>query len=274
MGLEMRVRAFFRCLFFPPRCCACGSFLQEHLLDTEPRALCEPCRRKWELAKLATCRRCGEELSRCRCMSRVLKNAGASVLLKAVSYDKTRDSIARRCVLFMKRHNSRAAFSYFADELSLLLKDYLAETYTAENSILVTYVPRGKRAVRKEGFDQSELLACGVSEALGCDFARLLGRRHGRLREQKRLGKEDRLANAKDAFLPESRDWKHLNGQYRCLVLVDDVVTTGATLSACVRLLRREFHGRIVCLCLAKRRKPNFLKIPLQFCYKYCIIHI
>ena len=255
MGLETRVKELLRCLFFPPKCCACGEFLQEHLLDTEPRALCEKCRRKWELAKLATCKRCGEELSSCRCMSRTLKSAGASVVLKAVSYDKTRDSVPRRCVLFMKRHNSRAAFAYFSDELARVLKDYLAETYTAENSILVTYVPRGRKAMRKVGFDQSELLARGISENLGCDFARLLGRRRGAFREQKRLGKEERFENVKDAFLLERSDLKQLNGRYRCIVLVDDVVTTGASLAACVGLLRSEFHGRIVCLCLAETEK-------------------
>ncbi len=224
-------------------------------MDTEPRALCEKCRRRWELAKLATCKRCGEELSHCRCMARTLKSAGASVVLKAVSYDKTRDSVPRRCVLFMKRHNSRGVFAYFADELAHLLKDYLAETYTSENSILVTYLPRGRKNERKVGLDQSELLARGVCEHLGCDLAHLLGRRHGAVREQKKLDKAARLANVENAFVLARNDLKQLNGRYRCIVLVDDVVTTGASLAACIRLLRSEFHGRIVCLCLAETEK-------------------
>ena len=124
MRSEDRLTAVLRGLFFPPRCAACGEFLREHLLDTEPRALCESCRRKWEYTKLSICKKCGEERSLCRCAPKSLKNAGA-VMLKAVSYDKNRDSVARRSVLFMKRRNSEAVFDFFSGELSLLLKRYL-----------------------------------------------------------------------------------------------------------------------------------------------------
>ena len=128
MRFEEKLTAVLRGLFFPPRCAACGEFLQEHLLDTEPRALCENCRRKWEYAKLSLCKKCGEELSSCRCMPLPLKQVGATAPLKMVSYDKTRDSVARRCILFMKRKNSEAVFDFFSKELAALLKNYLEQT--------------------------------------------------------------------------------------------------------------------------------------------------
>ena len=255
MKFEEKLTAVLRGLFFPPRCAACGEFLREHILDIEPRALCESCRRKWEYAKLSLCKKCGEELSRCRCMPLPLKRAGAAESLKLVAYDKTRDSVARRCILVMKRKNSEALFDFFSGELAELLKSYLKGTYTDEKSILVTYVPRGRKNLVKSGVDQSELLAIGVAGKLGCDSKRLLGRRFGANKEQKRMGSEARLAHAEAAFRLENADFKAINQRYRCLVVVDDVVTSGASLAACVRLLGERFGGRIVCLSLARTEK-------------------
>jgi len=255
MSAEQKANDILRCLFFPPKCCACGTFLQEHILDTEPRALCESCRRKWEYAKLSTCKRCGEELSKCRCMPLELRRANASVMLKMVCYDKTRDSVPRRCVLYMKKNNVSAVFDYFSGQLAYLLRGYLEETYTAEGSVLVTYLPRGVKNARRVGMDQSELLARGLATSLGSDFGRLLMRRRFSSREQKSLGKRERFDNVANAFLLDKVNMKELNGRYRCIVLVDDVVTTGASLSACVKLLREGFGGRIICICLAQTVK-------------------
>lgn len=255
MSFEKKSAAVLGGLFFPPKCAACGEFLREHLLDTEPRALCEGCRRKWEYAKLTLCKKCGEELSNCRCMPLALKRAGASAVLKMVSYDKNRDSVARRSVLYMKRKNSTAVFTFFSGQMASLLKNYLDETYTDARGVLVTYVPRGRKNLLLSGVDQSELLAKGVAGKLGCDFEKLIGRRRGLDKEQKRMGGEARFDHAASAFCLTHTNVKEINKNYRCLVLVDDVMTTGASLSACVRLLGESFGGRIVCLSLARTEK-------------------
>ena len=72
---------------------------------------------------------------------------------------------------------------------------------------------------------------------------------------QKRLHSAERFDKASQAFRLGKMDMKALNRDYRCIVLVDDVVTTGASLSAGVRLLREDFGGRIVCLTLAETEK-------------------
>ena len=252
MSVEKKCLSVLRALFFPPRCAACGEFLQEHILDTEPRALCESCRRKWEYAKLAVCKKCGEELSRCRCLPSPLRRAGVSALLKLVSYEKGRDSVAKRCILCMKRKNSDAVFGFFSGQLAALLKGYLDETYTSEGSVLVTYVPRGRKNLLKSGVDQSERLAKGLAESLGCDFAVLIERGLRHDKEHKRMSGDARFAHAHKAFRLASCDFKAINKSYRCLILVDDVVTTGASLAACARLFEAKFGGRIVCLSLAR----------------------
>lgn len=255
MNFEKKALSVFRCLFFPPRCCACGAFLQQHILDTAPRALCESCRRKWEYAKLSTCGRCKEELSKCRCVPAVLTREGASVMLKMVEYDKTRDSVVRRCVIFMKRKNNRVVFDFFSEQLAGLLKNYLEETYTCEKSIFVTYVPRSLKNIRKSGVDQSELLAKGLACQLGCAFGTVFYRSNSSDREQKTLDKKQRLENVRNAFELEEQDFEYINKTYRCLVVVDDVVTTGSSLAMCVKQLKEKFYGRIICISLAQTPK-------------------
>ena len=252
---ENKFLAVLEGLLFPPRCCACGTFLREHMLDTEPRALCESCRRKWEYAKLTVCQKCGEELSKCRCIPPVLRRAGGAVSLKMVSYNKMRDTTVRRCVLYMKRKNTRAVFDFFAGQLSELLGSYLAQTYTSPKDVLVTYLPRSRKNALKDGLDQSELLAKGVSRILGCDMGKLVYRVKRRTREQKHLDKAARQANMEGAFALCEADFSAINKTYRCIAVVDDVITTGASLASCVRELKKVFGGRIVCVCLAETEK-------------------
>lgn len=252
---ENRLKAVLGGLLFPPKCCACGGFLREHILDIEPRALCESCRRKWEYAKLSVCQRCGEELSKCRCLPSILKRAGGAVSLKMVSYNKMWDTTVRRCIIYMKRKNTRVVFDFFASELAKLLLAYLEETYTAPDDILVTYLPRSRKNKIKDGLDQSELLARGVSRILGCDMQALVCRAKGKTREQKHLDKTARQANMEGAFALCDADFSAINKTYRCIAVVDDVITTGASLASCVRELKKVFGGRVICVCLAETEK-------------------
>ena len=146
---ENKLRSVLSGLLFPPKCCACGEFLREHILDTEPRALCESCRRKWEYAKLSACQRCGEELSACRCMPPMLRRAGVAVALKMVSYNKVRNTTVKRCIIYMKRKNTRVVFDFFSKQLAGLLLAYLEETYTSRRTYWSPICPEGAKTRSK-----------------------------------------------------------------------------------------------------------------------------
>ena len=93
----------------------------------------------------------------------------------------------------------------------------------------VTWVPGGREGVRLRGFDHAEILARGVASRLGLPAVRLLAGRSGR-RDQAALGAAERRSNLRNAFVarPCSGRW----------LLVDDVITTGATAGACARAVR------------------------------------
>ena len=113
---------------------------------------------------------------------------------------------------------------------------------------LVVPVPlhRGRRFVRR--FNQAGLLAEGLAARIGrvC-----MGDALARIRDtghQSRLGGEERRMNVKGAF--EVRRAPYVRG--RTVLLVDDVSTTGATLSECAAALKRAGAGRVWCLTVAR----------------------
>ena len=93
---------------------------------------------------------------------------------------------------------------------------------------LITWVPGRHRDVMERGFDHSAVLARAVAVRLGLGYQRLL-LRTGPRSDQTGLSRDERFANLEGAFASRPVP--------RPVVLVDDLVTTGATAGACARAL-------------------------------------
>lgn len=124
----------------------------------------------------------------------------------------------------------------------------------------LTWAPLSRRRLRERGFDQSELLARVAGERLCVPILPTLKKtRH--THPQSELGEESaRRANALGAY--ELLPGVNLEGKK--LLLVDDVVTSGATLRECARLLRQAGAQRVWCAAVAQARvgkqKPRPMK--------------
>lgn len=115
---------------------------------------------------------------------------------------------------------------------------------------LVVAVPLHPRRLRARGFNPAALLARRVARAAG---ARVDPRALARVRDtpsQTGLDRGARRRNVAGAFQCR-RDVP------ACVWLVDDVVTTGATLSECARVLRGHGARRVVGLCAARTPPPR-----------------
>ncbi len=114
---------------------------------------------------------------------------------------------------------------------------------------LVSWPPLSKKRRRVRGYDQAERLARVAGEELGLPVAATL--RKEEIPAQSGLQEEaQRRANvlgAYSALAPEAF-------QGRQVLLVDDVVTTGATLSECAKTLLLAGAGSVVCATLARAR--------------------
>ncbi len=233
------VRGFLD-LLYPPRCEACGR------LGEAP--ICEECLAQIELVEAPVCRVCGEPFDplaqaaptclRCRSGRRAFTRA------RAAAY------YAGPLVQAIYR------FKYYGQmvlgrPLGRLMVEALERGPAAELEVekvdLVCPVPLHPSRLRERGFNQSALLAEEVAEARSLPVRPLLARVRPTL-PQVDLPPSSRRANVHNAFAPRLQE--EIAGKR--VLLVDDLFTTGATLTECARALRRGEAAEVKVLTLAR----------------------
>ncbi|MEO7617328.1 MAG: ComF family protein [Candidatus Saccharibacteria bacterium] len=130
----------------------------------------------------------------------------------------------KELILRLKFHRDRSAARASA-EMVLLRLDATKITFD-----VVTSVPISPQRYRERGYNQSELIAKELAKALKLPYSAFLGRANG----DHQLGKDrkTRLEQAKLGFYVQK------SVPHARILIIDDVVTTGATLDACARELR------------------------------------
>jgi ComF family protein len=116
---------------------------------------------------------------------------------------------------------------------------------------LLVPVPVHAQRRRERGFDQAELLAAEISRRLGLPHVSAL-QRASATAAQHRLGRGARAGNVGRAFLVGPTLAPRVAGRW--VILVDDVVTTGATLAACAAALHGAGVLAVSALALARDR--------------------
>jgi ComF family protein len=114
---------------------------------------------------------------------------------------------------------------------------------------LVTWAPLSKKRLRKRGYDQAKLLAEQVSKALQIPLVSTLEKMRD-TKAQSTLGAEQRRENVKNVY----RLAKGCSVTGKRILLVDDILTTGSTLSACAKVLLEGGAERVDCAALARSR--------------------
>lgn len=117
---------------------------------------------------------------------------------------------------------------------------------------VVTAVPLHWRRRWARGYDQARTVALAFSRTLGVPYCDLLRRRRATA-PQSQADRKQRRSNLRHAFAV--RDPRSVAG--RGVILVDDVVTTGATLQAAARCLRRAGANSITALTVARTPPPG-----------------
>ncbi|WP_300385602.1 phosphoribosyltransferase family protein [Clostridium sp.] len=136
--------------------------------------------------------------------------------------------------------------NFFAGEI---ISDFIVELIK-ENNIkgdYIVYVPGNKKSIKKRGFDQCNFIANKVSIKLDIPILKVIKKKNN-IKEQKRLSKEERFINIKDAFYIN----KNNNIKGHEIILIDDVITTGATLLEVGKILIEGDASKINILTVAK----------------------
>lgn len=136
------------------------------------------------------------------------------------------DGGVRKLVLDYKDSNKPHLTKYLAKYIYSLFRDYDLEVDC------VAYVPSSPSAIRRRGYDGMKLVAEYFSAFSGIPVIYSLFRRDGL--DQTKVSEYDRVTNVKDKFLCRE-------GVKGKVLLLDDVVTSGATLNACAETLKS--HG-------------------------------
>lgn len=95
-------------------------------------------------------------------------------------------------------------------------------------------VPLSRKRMRQRGYNQSEQLAIGISDITHLPVVTKALRRKHFVKSQTQLSRHERQENVDDMF--ELRDGSLLQDKH--ILLVDDICTTGATLMACIEVLK------------------------------------
>jgi ComF family protein len=122
--------------------------------------------------------------------------------------------------------------------------------YYAEDAVLVP-VPLHPKRYRKRGYNQSERIAVGMAQSMGIPVIEnaILRRQYNETQTKKT--RQERLQNVQNIFCAGA-DIQLLQGKH--VIVVDDVLTTGATLEACINTLLRNADCRISVAALAVAR--------------------
>ncbi len=234
---------------FPPKCICCGQVLESApklIHEKGGDAFCPSCRAEWEKAKLCQCARCRLPMMDCRCPSSLMRRKGNNVLLKLCSYNGESMGAVKKLIFALKRISDRRAERFAAYQLHLPIMKY-ASIYLGAD-LIITNVPRREREIINYGYDQGRVLAKNLSKITHVPYAPLL-RRERDGSEQKNLHEEARLRNVKDAF-SLTKNAEDIKG--RCVILVDDVVTTGASINECISVLKSAAPAAILPVCIAQ----------------------
>ena len=136
-----------------------------------------------------------------------------------------------------------------AATLSGLIGDFLRgndELVAGIDSI--TFVPLESGRLRKRGFNQSKILAVEISRRYAIPIVDCLEKKN-LTRHQNELSRDDRLVNLSGAFRVKNNAGT-IKGA--AMLLLDDVMTTGATLNECAKALLSAGAKEVRCLTLAR----------------------
>jgi len=156
-----------------------------------------------------------------------------------------RGDAVKRAIYALKRANLYYINEFFAKSMYNSLR--LCDKIKLDEIYAVTCVPRMIGSARAYGYNQTESLAKLIAKYAGKPYLRLLKASKLHDTEQKTLGGADRRENASNKYIPVNT----AGIKDRAILLADDVLTTGATVSECARVLKNAGAAAVYAVCAA-----------------------
>lgn len=230
-------------LLLPPACISCRSRIETHGL------LCAGCFAKIDFIAPPLCARLGVPLP----YDAGTPSLSAAAIAAPPVYDRARavacySQTMRDLIQGFKYRDRQEGLTLFSRWLGQAGAELLAE------ADLIVPVPLYRSRLWWRRFNQSALLAQGVAKLTRVPADCFVLKRVRRTASQVGLSAEQRKRNVAGAFKlnPARKDAV----KNKTVVVIDDVITTGATAEACARVLKRAGAARVDVLALARAVEP------------------
>ena len=219
-----------------PRCVGCGE-----RIEVNDIALCSACKIEYEDSKLRNCPRCAKLLPWCDCTNKHLDAHFIHRLIKVFRYSPRGRGQSNELIFSLKRDNRSDVLELLSRELSEAIRNNVDEP----QNYVFTSVPRRRKAIVKYGIDHAELLASAVAKRLGAKYIKIL-KSNVKSEQKKSNDSEARIKNADFSLRKGAPDLTH-----RKVILIDDIVTTGASMGRCAMVLKSAGADKIIGATLA-----------------------
>lgn len=243
----MKLKDFLDALFFylsVPKCGACNQRLAR-----EDKVLCPECMKEYREALYHDCSVCAKRLSECFCSIPYLKSHGVRNIVKVYRYFPGTEAPSNHLIYRLKRDHRADVVDFLASELckSVLQKDINM------SELVITNVPRRRSAIKKYGYDHSKMLGKALAKKLKIRFVDTLVSKAKKAQKQNK-GEEERINNASFKYRWHAPD---LTGKR--VLLIDDIITTGASMGACAMLIRGLGAKEIIGAAVAIAYKDEYV---------------
>ncbi len=221
-------------ILFPPVCAVCGREAETFL--------CGDCFLSIERNSALHCPLCHGRIID---LKHLCHPQSLFILGSAGSYDNT---VLQKAIHAFKYQNAKV----LAEPLSALLIDYLnslTKNWDLDISdFIIVPIPLHPRRLKERGFNQSLLLANAIGSFLNLPVVEALRRTKNNKPQVDVKGRLERLKNIADAFSTAAPEAV----AKRNILLIDDVFTSGATMTEAARVLKTAGAQKIIALVLAK----------------------
>lgn len=209
----------------PARCAICG-----YNICYDELPVCSSCAHNVQTFITTPCINCGHLPHTCTCLN--------PDRVRYLMFFRGAD--LHRVMYRLKCRGDLRTLAFFA-ELTFFANGINPETIDG-----IAYVPRMKKNRLFYGYDQSRIMAKSLAKRYGIPFVDILKRDGGNV--QKLLSRSGRIKNIKQSIrltgVPEEK--------YKRLLLIDDIYTSGATITACAELLREQAARSVIPLVVTK----------------------
>jgi len=233
-------------LIYPPICILCNDHISTN--NPDKNFLCAKCRSKIKMNRPPFCPKCCRPLSEhhndpichiCKKQTPYFDFAWA-----ACYYEKPLTTL----IHYFKYKNTLFLHKEFVLLIAKFIKKYNLDIQQFD---MITPIPLFHARFRERGYNQAELLASSIAKHYNLPLNKKCISRIKNTKTQTLLGQKERWTNTNKAFRINNSKFQKDKIKNKSILLIDDLLTTGATASACAQVLKNDGAKTVGVLTLA-----------------------